>query len=102
MEKMIKVLHFCLTMSNSIFVHLCKKSPCDSEIGPKIEIQKLRIKMRIKVEKPMIKVDKPMIEVEKPMIKVEKPMIKVEKPMIKAERPMIEVQRLMIEVKTKD
>ena len=70
MEKMIKVLHFCLTMSNSIFVHLCKKSPCDSEIGPKIEIQKLRIKMRIKVERLMIKVERPRNEVRRLMIEV--------------------------------
>ena len=41
-----------------------------SEIGPKIEIQKLRIKMRIKAEKPMIKVEKPMIEVWRLMIEV--------------------------------
>ena len=78
---MIKVLHFCLTISNSIFVHLCKKTPCDSKIGPKIEIQKVRIKMRIKMR-----------------IKVEKPMIKAERLMIKVQRPRIEVQRLMIEV----
>ena len=54
-----------------------QKSPCDSKIGPKIEIQKVRIKMRIKVEKPMIK---------------------AERLMIKVQRPRIEVQRLMIEV----
>lgn len=42
-----------------------KKSPRDFEIGSKIEMQKLMIKMRIKVEKPMIKAERLMIKAER-------------------------------------